>query len=416
VSLVDLSTDVVVVGGEIAGAAVAKAAAETGLRVTVLERQTSYRDKVRGEWLAPWGVVEARQLGVEDVLLAAGGTWTTHLIPYDENVSPADAAASPVPIGDFVPDVPGALAVGHPAACQAIGDAAAAAGAVMARGVGEVTVTPGAQPIVRYELDDVEYEVPCRLVVGADGRAASVRRQLGCGLHQSEVSTMGGGLLVDGLDPLPPGACAIGTEGDLHYYVSPRADGQVRLYLNFSVSQRGRFSGPDRVQEVLESFRLSCLPSGEEIAAAAPAGPATFYQWNDSWMDTPCAPGVVLIGDAAGWNDPIIGQGLAIALRDARTVADVLRLSDDWTPPEFEGYKTERAERMRRLRINAAIQTEIFCTFSEEGRQRRRAFTEAAPNDPLAAAATLLCMFAGPEVAPAEAFEPQNIERILSFA
>jgi 2-polyprenyl-6-methoxyphenol hydroxylase-like FAD-dependent oxidoreductase len=413
---VDLSADVVVVGGGIAGAAVAKAAAETGLSVMVLERQTTYRDKVRGEFIMPWGVVEARQLGVEDVLMAAGGTWTTHLIPYDENVSPADAAASPVPLDVFIPDVPGALAVGHPQACQAIADAAATAGAVMVRGVGDVTVTPGAKPTVRYELDDLDHELTCRLVVGSDGRASSVRRQLGYALRQSEVCTMGGGLLVCGVEPLPPGAFAMGTEGDLHFYVSPRADGQVRLYLNFSVSQRERFSGPDRVREVLDSFRLSCLPPGEAIAAAAPAGPATFYPWNDSWIDTPWAPGVVLIGDAAGWNNPIIGQGLAIALRDARTVADVLRLSDDWSPVAFDGYRSERAERMRRLRIDAEIQTELFCTFSSEGRQRRRAFTEALANDPLAAAATLLPMFAGPEVAPAEAFEPENVKRILSLA
>jgi 2-polyprenyl-6-methoxyphenol hydroxylase-like FAD-dependent oxidoreductase len=254
----------------------------------------TYRDKVRGEVLSTWGVVEARRLGVENVLMAAGGTWTTHLIPYDETTSPADAAASPVSTADFKPEVPGALSVGHPQACQAIANAAAAAGAVIVRGVGEVTVTPGARPIVRYELDDVEYEVPCRLVVGADGRASGVRRQLGYSLHQSEVLTMGGGILVDGLDPLPPGGCAAGTEGDLHFFVFPRSGGQVRLYLNFSVSQRGRFSGGGRVREVLDSFRLSCLPAGESIAAAVPAGPATFYPWNDSWTDTPlrarCGP------------------------------------------------------------------------------------------------------------------------------
>jgi flavin-dependent dehydrogenase len=43
----DLSADVVVVGGGIAGAAVAKAAAETDLRVMVLERQTTYLDDGR---------------------------------------------------------------------------------------------------------------------------------------------------------------------------------------------------------------------------------------------------------------------------------------------------------------------------------------------------------------------------------
>ena len=39
---------------------------------------------------------------------------------------------------------------------------------------------------------------------------------------------------------------------------------------------------------------------------------------------TPYVDGVVLIGDAAGHNDPIIGQGLSIALRDARIVRDLV--------------------------------------------------------------------------------------------
>jgi 2-polyprenyl-6-methoxyphenol hydroxylase-like FAD-dependent oxidoreductase len=409
-------TDVVVVGGGIAGSAVAKVAAEAGLGVTVLERQTTYRDKVRGEVLSTWGVVEARRLGLEDVLMAAGGSWTTQLINYDETVSPDEAAASAVSTTTFNSEVPGALSVGHPQACQAIVDAAAAAGADIVRGVGEVTVEPGAKPVVRYELDDVEYELAGRLVIGADGRSSSVRRQLGYALHQSEVSTMGGGLLVDGLDPLPPTACAVGTEGDLHYFVFPRAGGQVRLYLNFAISQRGRFSGPDRVREVLDSFRLSCLPIGESIATAAPAGPAKFYPWNDSWTDTPCAPGVVLIGDAAGWNDPIIGQGLAISLRDARTVADVLRAGDGLAPVAFDDYRTERAERMRRLRICAELTTAMTCTFSEAGRQRRRAINQALPDDPLVVAAIFLPLFVAHEETPAEAFEPENIKRILSMA
>ncbi|MGB9279946.1 MAG: hypothetical protein WCB57_07650 [Pseudonocardiaceae bacterium] len=47
---------------------------------------------------------------------------------------------------------------------------------------------------------------------------------------------------------------------------------------------------------------------------------------HDSWTEQPYAPGAVLIGDAAGWNDPIIGQGLSIALRDVRMATDVLML------------------------------------------------------------------------------------------
>ena len=56
---------------------------------------------------------------------------------------------------------------------------------------------------------------------------------------------------------------------------------------------------------------------------------------NDTWTDSPCAPGVVLLGDAAGWNDPIIGQGLSIALRDVRMVADVVRADPDLGGPRM---------------------------------------------------------------------------------
>jgi 2-polyprenyl-6-methoxyphenol hydroxylase-like FAD-dependent oxidoreductase len=196
--------------------------------------------------------------------------------------------------------------------------------------------------------------------------------------------------------------------------IFPRADGQVRLYVNFAVGQRGRFTGPDRVRDVLDAFRLSCLPPGDSIATAAPAGPAALYPWNDSWTDTPCAQGVVLIGDAAGWSDPIIGQGLSISLRDARMVADVLRSGNDWSASAFDSYKTERAERMRRLRITAAIRTSMMCTFSEEGRQRRLAYNQAMADDPLAAA-PINAAFSGPETAPAEAYEPENLQRILAL-
>ena len=44
----DRSVDVVVVGGGIAGSALATVLARRGLDVVVLERQTAYRDKVRG--------------------------------------------------------------------------------------------------------------------------------------------------------------------------------------------------------------------------------------------------------------------------------------------------------------------------------------------------------------------------------
>ena len=64
--------DVVIVGGGIAGSALATALARDGSSVTVLEASEEYEDRVRGETMVPWGVAEARALGVEQALLDAG--------------------------------------------------------------------------------------------------------------------------------------------------------------------------------------------------------------------------------------------------------------------------------------------------------------------------------------------------------
>jgi flavin-dependent dehydrogenase len=50
--------DVIVVGGGLAGVALAKVLAEHGAQVLVLERETHFRDRVRGESTHPWGVAE----------------------------------------------------------------------------------------------------------------------------------------------------------------------------------------------------------------------------------------------------------------------------------------------------------------------------------------------------------------------
>lgn len=78
------AADVVVVGEGVAGGALATVLARGGLDVVVLERQTAYRDKVRGEVFLPWGAEEVRALGLEQVLLDAGGGYATRLGRFEE--------------------------------------------------------------------------------------------------------------------------------------------------------------------------------------------------------------------------------------------------------------------------------------------------------------------------------------------
>jgi hypothetical protein len=63
--------DIITVGGGLGGAALAKAMAENGARVLVLERETQFKDRIRGEVIFPWGIAELRQLGIDDRLMSA---------------------------------------------------------------------------------------------------------------------------------------------------------------------------------------------------------------------------------------------------------------------------------------------------------------------------------------------------------
>jgi hypothetical protein len=102
-------------------------------------------------------------------------------------------------------------------------------------------------------------------------------------------------------------------------------------------------------------------------------------------------------------------------MRDARSVADVLLASDDWSVAAFAPYATERAERMRRLKVSAGVVTEIRCTFTPAGHERRAAFMEQMLTDPLLLG-LMLSQLIGPETGPEESFTEENVERILAFA
>ena len=401
--------DVVVVGAGIAGSALASALARAGKDVLVLEQQTTYKDRVRGETLTPWGVLEAQRLGVVDTLLEAGGELATTFVPYDELNPPERAEAGGIPVAIFAPDAGGQLNVGHPEASEALSRRAEADGATVVRGVQDVQVQLGPAPEVAYAAGGESRRVRCRVVVGADGRTSAVRRQAGIDLEERPAVLYGAGLLVRA-DSGFREKNTLGTEGDIHYFAFPRTDDLTRLYLMVDVARQPEFTGPRRLENFLAAYgRVTSFPAAAALAAGEPAGPAGGSPMTDSrTVGPPVVDGAVLVGDAAGWSDPVIGQGLAIAFRDARMVADVLLRADDWSPASFDDYVTERAERMRRIAIAAHVHTVIRCTFTEEGRARRQRWFETFMTDPLMLAQVGV-MLGGAESQPAEAFTDEAV-------
>jgi 2-polyprenyl-6-methoxyphenol hydroxylase-like FAD-dependent oxidoreductase len=412
--------DVVIVGGGIAGSALAAVLARGKVEVAVLERDLAPVDRVRGESLAPWGVIELRRLGLYDALVGAGGVFTTLSVPHDETLPGAEALPFATRFTDVVPEVPGVLCMSHPAMCRVLAAEAEAAGAVFLRGVTDIAVTAGgtasgaggAPPHVGFSHGGQRLSWTPRLIVGADGRTSPVRRQLGFRVHADPPHNLLGGMLVGGVPGWPQDTHATGTEGRTHFLVVPLGGDRVRLYLCFDFADKRAFAGAGRRQALIDTFAgLACLPQAGLIAAGRPVGPFNAFSNEDHWIDDPTAPGVVLAGDAAGHNDPIVGQGLAIALRDVRLLSEII-LDGRRDRAAFRPYVEERAERLRRLRITGRLRATLNAEFGEGARQRRqraeRRMRSGEVPSPYGA------ILRGPDKLPAAAFEPSTIDALLA--
>jgi 2-polyprenyl-6-methoxyphenol hydroxylase-like FAD-dependent oxidoreductase len=266
---------------------------------------------------------------------------------------------------------------------------------------------------VTYAAGGAAQEVECRLIVGADGRNSVVRRQAGIELHQDPTHHFFAGMLVEGADGWPTDVESMGTEGDVQYFVFPQAPGKLRLYLSYAIAQKDRLAGEGNQQRFLDAFKLRTVPNSEAITGARIAGPCHSIPNQSTWTENPVRQGLVLIGDAAGFNDPIIGQGLSISLRDARIVSDLLLGSETWDEALFAPYVEERTERMRRLRFAATMDSVIHAEFGPEATARKLRLAELAPSDPMLTLARAGVMI-GPEMIPPDAFSDEVMARVVN--
>ncbi len=404
--------DVVIVGGGIAGGALATVLARSGIAVAVLERDLVPLDRVRGEFMAPWGVAELKRLGLLETLAIAGGVFTKRSIPYDENTPGDSALPLALDLSAMLADVPGPFCMSHPAMCAALAAAAEAAGATVLRGIDRIELSAGSSPSVSFRRDGVATEWRPRLVIGADGRHSQLRRQLGLKVLTDSPRILIGGMLVEGVPAWPQDLQVIGTEDRLHFLIFPQGGDRVRLYLCYGFNDKAAYAGPQRRENIIAAFgSLACLPFANDISKARPIGPFNSYSNEDHWTEDPTAPGVVLIGDAAGHNDPIIGQGLSIALRDVRLVSEII-LAGERKHESFRPYVEERLERMRRLRITARLAVTLRSEFGEAARLRRRRAGKRMRIDKMLT--PMPASIVGPERLPAAAFDQATIDALLA--
>lgn len=120
---------------------------------------------------------------------------------------------------------------------------------------------------------------------------------------------------------------------------------------------------------------------------------------------------MVLVGDAAGHNDPTAGCGLSIALRDVRIARDLI-LAGARRAEEFASYGDERMERMTRLRLIADLVNVASVEAAPNRRARRGLFAAAMEAMDPQIFGLMMGMFVGPEAVPAHIVNSSVLDRL----
>lgn len=315
--------DVIIVGGGLAGSALALGLARTGVSVTLIERAVFPRDKPCGEGLLPHGVAKLAALGAASLLDEAqaqpfeGIAYRAHGVHADGDFVAADGTRE---TGFGVRRLH--LDAGMHALCK---EAPA------------VTFVPGQATTVN--LDDAGCTVTLRsgtqlrgkILVGADGPRSMVRKTLGLdrGAPRRARYALRQHWALPAGTPMPT-RVTVQVVGGYELYVTPVEPGVVGLAA--LIERQGMRDGAGD-----KTARLRTL-----VQRGAPA------MW--AWLEgaTPasdplaCGPLKVrakavagdrffLVGDAAGYVDAITGEGMSLALGTAALAADAIhaRLQGD---------------------------------------------------------------------------------------
>jgi menaquinone-9 beta-reductase len=365
--------EIVIVGGGLAGAALARAMASRGRRVVVLERTTTFRDRIRGEWITPWGVAEAQSLGLFSLLMERCGHALPRFTRYINGTPQQRDYLATTKLG--LPSI----AFFHPDMQDVVLHAAGNAGAEVWRGA--VVRSAGSDsdgPWVDVEVDGKDQRLRARLVVGADGRDSQLRQCGGFVVQHGKQGRFAAGLMLEDVDADSDSAHMwIDTRSGQAAYFFPQAKGRGRAYVTSATRQ---FSGLQDAAGFIQASNE--LGIAEHVYAhAKPFGVLATLDLTDHWVDHPFQNGIALIGDAAGVTDPTWGQGLSIALRDVRVLADCLDVDSDWARAG-DRYATERDRYFRALLTYESWVDELIMETGPKADARRARAMKLWAKDP----------------------------------
>ncbi|MBA2278695.1 MAG: hypothetical protein H0W06_13140, partial [Chloroflexia bacterium] len=139
--------------------------------------------------------------------------------------------------------------------------------------------------------------------------------------------------------------------------------GRARVYLVCGNDEAALLQRAPQPAALVERT-AAALPPGT-LAGWQPAGPTGFFPNADIVSSVIAGDRALLIGDAAGANDPSQGHGLSLTFRDVRVLRDLLLAGPCWdgVPAEF-AHKRDAG----------------FSVLREHARWAGRLATETGPN------------------------------------
>jgi 2-polyprenyl-6-methoxyphenol hydroxylase-like FAD-dependent oxidoreductase len=299
---------VVVVGGGPSGATTALLLARQGLRVVLIDRARFPRDKACGEGLMPPGVGVLRRLDLHEKVVATGAR-PLRGVEY-QHAGGRPAAFAPFP-GPPAGGPSTALGVRRMTFDAILVDALRSEPRVTLREGERVTalLKDGSNPAtgVATATDRIRAAV----VVGADGLHSAVRGWAGLSTRTTGHGRYG---LAGhwGLDVSHRHAITVTLCEGHEWYEAP-VGSDVLL-----VSVLTRRSSQPITARTYESAARAAIPALRNAELVAlPLGAAQFRQRARSVADGR----VFLVGDAAGYDDPTTGEGLAIGMLLAERLA-----------------------------------------------------------------------------------------------
>lgn len=326
--------DAIVVGARCAGSPTAMHLARSGYNVLVVDRATFPSDTLSTHFITADGVARLKDWGLYDRIVATG-------VPEVYGIQRTLQGMTVPPN----PQEPLALCPRRTVLDHIFVQAAREAGTEVREGVlvESVIIEDGVVVGIRGRRGNERFEERARIVVGADGRESFIARQVGA----------------EAYNELP------GHTAGYYAYYKNFGGNFHELYLGggyamfvFRTNDGETCIGVEMTADRFDEFRndidngmraaLGTQPSLiERFERAQRSGKVMGLAPHKSFYRKPYGRGWALVGDAGYYRDPLLGQGINDALRDAEVLAEALHsvFSDgaEWEPA-MAAYQRQRDE------------------------------------------------------------------------